>query len=172
MKKTLYTIALGAALACALGSCKTSEENYRSAYEIAKAKSTEGLTQEEISGFAREEAVPRTVYKGDSIPLRTEYLTREDGGNDGRPMRYNVIAASFRQIFNARSLFTRIHDAGYPSAIILRDRNSHYYVSLMTTASLDSAVSLLRSLQDNPGKAPAPMRSPFPYIMQNASVNN
>lgn len=170
MKKILYAAAVGVFALSTLQSCKTSEENYRAAYEITKAKQTEGLTQEEIAGFAREEAIPRTLYKGDSIPLKTEYLTRVEGGDDNRQLRYNVIVASFRQLFNARSLYTRLHDNGYPTAILLRDSQSRYYIGAETTASLDSALLTLRTLQDSPSEAPVPIRAPYPYILQNASL--
>lgn len=170
MRNLLYILALGAAMACALPSCKTSEENYRAAYEITKAKKTEGLTQEEIAGFAREEAIPKTLYRGDSIPLRAEYLVMKEGGADGKALRYNVIVASFKQIFNARSVYNRLREGGYSSAILLADRNSRYFIGATTTASLDSAVTLLRTFQADPSASPVPMRSPYPYILQNASA--
>lgn len=79
MKQNLLTTIAAAAIIASAPSCKTTEENYRTAYEITKAKKNEGLTGEEISGFAREEAIPRTLYKGDSISLKAEYLTRVEG---------------------------------------------------------------------------------------------
>ena len=112
----LTTIAALAAIA--FPSCKTTEENYRNAYEVAKAKQTEGLTADEIAGLQREEAMPRTVYNGDSIPLKGMYVKHIEGGVDNKALRYNVIVASFRQQFNARSLMTRLRDNGYPDAVL------------------------------------------------------
>lgn len=157
----LTTIAAFAAIA--FPSCKTTEENYRNAYEVAKAKQTEGLTADEIAGLQREEAMPRTVYNGDSIPLKGMYVKHIEGGVDNKALRYNVIVASFRQQFNARSLMTRLRDNGYPDAVLLADKDGRYYIGTLTTASLDSAVSVLHSLSES---SPVALRTPYPYILQ------
>ncbi len=157
----LTTIAALAAIA--FPSCKTTEENYRNAYEVAKAKQTEGLTADEIARLQREEAMPRTVYNGDSIPLKGMYVKHIEGGVDNKALRYNVIVASFRQQFNARSLMTRLRDNGYPDAVLLADKDERYYIGALTTASLDSAVSALHSLSES---SPVTLRAPYPYILQ------
>lgn len=94
-------------------SCKTTEENYRSAYEVAKARQTEGLTDREIAAMQREESLPKVVYKGDSIPLKSVYVKWVEGGAGGTALRYNVVVNSFKQQFNARSVLMRLRDAGY-----------------------------------------------------------
>ena len=82
MRRLTIAVAVTALLGLMLGSCKTTEENYQRAYDIAKAKKTEGLTAEEISGFKREAETPKTVYKGDSIPLKAMYVSWVEGGVD------------------------------------------------------------------------------------------
>ena len=57
-------------LASMLPSCKTSEDNYRKAYQAAVEKQNEAYTGEEVSLMAREEAIPRTLFRGDSIPMK------------------------------------------------------------------------------------------------------
>ena len=89
------------AAASALSGCKTTEANYRQAYERALEKRNEGLTQEEIAAIAREEAIPRTLFRGDSIPLKGMYVKCVEGGVDGKALKYNVVVASFKQRFNA-----------------------------------------------------------------------
>lgn len=146
-----------------LQACKTTEENYRAAYDVAKAKKDEGLTNEEITGMLREEAMPKSVYKGDSIPLKGLYVRYVEGGIDDRALRYNVVAASFMQQFNAHSVFTRLRDGGYPNPVILEDKDGRYYVAALTTASLDTAVATLRQLQS---ASPVSLRPPYPYILE------
>lgn len=155
--------AIAAIAALALTACKTTEENYRNAYETAKAKRTEGLTPEEIAGIQREEAMPKTVFKGDSIPLKGMYVKHVYGGVNNKALTYNVIVASFRQQFNAGSLMSRLRDNGYPHAVLLSDKDGRFYIGTLTTASLDSAVTALNALSTNP---PLPLHSPFPYILK------
>lgn len=163
MRKLVYSVAAIAVSFAVLTGCKTTEENYQRAYEVAKAKKTEGLTQAEIAGLQREEAMPKTVFKGDSIPLKGMYVRRVDGGVNGVAMKYNVVVGSFKQDFNARSVFERMRNGGYADAVLLADRDGRYYIGAVTTASLDSAVEVLRRLD---ASSPVVLRSPFPYILQ------
>ena len=73
IRRFIPLIVVAAIGAAAFTGCKTTEANYQAAYEKALAKRTEGLTEEELAGFRREEAMPKTVYKGDSIPLKGMY---------------------------------------------------------------------------------------------------
>lgn len=161
--KIIRFLSLAIITAFSLASCKTTEENYRSAYETAKARQTEGLTTEEIAGLQREEAMPKTVYNGDSIPLKGLYVRHVEGGNSNKALRYNVIVASFRQQFNARSMMKRLRENGYPNAVLLSDKDERYYIGTLTTTSLDSAVTALRAL---PTDTQLHLRSPYPYILQ------
>ena len=144
-------------------SCKTTEENYRSAYEVTKARQTQGLTDREIAAMQREESLPKVVYKGDSIPLKSVYVKWVEGGAGGTALRYNVVINSFKQQFNARSVLTRLRDAGYATPLLLEDKTGRYYVAASTTASLDTALTTLRSLEQT---SPVPLRPPYPYILQ------
>lgn len=163
MKKFIYMLLSAALLTVALTGCKTTEENYRKAYEVAQAKKYDGLTEAEVSALKREEAMPKTVFKGDSIPLKGMYVKWVEGGKGDMAFRYNVIVASFRQRFNAGSAFSRMREGGYPDAVLLADRDERYYVAAVTTESLDSAVSVLRALEEN---SPVALREPYPYILQ------
>lgn len=73
--KQFRTLSAAAAVALLLAAngCKTTEANYRAAYEKAVARQNEGLTPEELQGFEREKAVPVSIWRGDSIPLRARY---------------------------------------------------------------------------------------------------
>ncbi len=143
--------------------CKTTEENYSAAYEIAKQKKEAGLTSEEISGMRREESMPKTVYRGDSIPLKGMYVKKVEGAD---PQMYTVVVASFKQLFNSQSVFKRLKSAGGLTAdpVLLQDpRDKKYYVGAVTTASLDSAVSALRALEQS---SPVALKSPYPFILR------
>ncbi|MDY3857929.1 MAG: SPOR domain-containing protein [Muribaculaceae bacterium] len=160
MRKLLYIVLL----ALAVTACKTTEANYRAAYEKAKAKQSQGLTQEEIVGFAREEAMPKSVYHGDSIPLKRMYAsTVRETDTTTAAARYSVALVSFSQRFNAGSAADRLRGLGYDGARILVDREKKYHVICGSSASLDTAVTLLRAVEARP---PFAVNPPYPTIIE------
>ena len=162
--KKIFRVAVSVMVIEALfAGCKTTEENYRSAYEKAYQKRTEGLSNEEIAGFAREEAMPKTVFRGDSIPLRAVYVKCEEGGIDGNVLPYNVVVASFKQKFNASSVYKRLMDNGYQHTSILVDKDGRFYVAAKTDSTLEASVSSLKRIE---AEKPLPMGAPYPYILQ------
>lgn len=144
--------------------CKTTEENYRKAYETALEKQNEGYTSDEITQMAREEAIPRTLFNGDSIPLKGMYVsTVKLDPPVTAASRYNVIVATFKQKFNAMSVLTRLRDAGYNNGRLLIDRDQTFYVAASTTDTLKNAVATLKELEKS---SPVVMKSPCPYILR------
>jgi len=161
---TIIFVAATIIIGFALPSCKTTEENYRKAYEATVDKQNEGYTAQELSEMAREEAIPRAVYKGDSIPLKGVYVnTVKLDPPVASALRYNVVVATFKQKFNAMSVLSRLREAGYENCRLLIDKDQLYYVAASTTGSLDDAVTTLRNLQES---SPVTMRPPFPYILR------
>lgn len=164
--KQFRTLSAAAAMALLLvaNGCKTTEANYRAAYEKAVARQNEGLTPEELQGFEREKAVPVSIWRGDSIPLRARYArTMAETPQTTAAARYNIIVAEFTQRFNATSAAERARTGGYPDARVLFDNEKRYYVSAVSAATLDSAVVLLHHVDSAP---PMPMRTPCPYILE------
>lgn len=156
---TLALLAVGAT-----SSCKTSEENYKKAYEAAVEKQNEGYTDEEIINMAREEAIPRTVYKGDSIPIKGVYVnTVKLDPPVNAALRYNIVVATFKQRFNAMSVLDRLRAAGHNDGRLLIDKDQTYYVAAYTTDTLANAVETLRLIEKEP---PVAMKSPCPYILR------
>jgi|InofroStandDraft_1065614.scaffolds.fasta_scaffold00138_68 hypothetical protein len=162
-KRLIQTILLAAA-AVTLHCCKTSEENYKKAYQAAIEKQNEGYTEEEILNMAREEAIPRAVFNGDSIPMKGAYVNSVKLDPPvAAASRYNVIVATFKQKFNAMSVLDRLRDSGYDDGRLLIDRDQTYYVAASTTDTLARAVETLRQLQKS---SPVAMKSPCPYILR------
>lgn len=164
MKIKLFHIIPTLLVVMTLGGCKTTEENYRRAYEAAVAKQNEAFTADEIASINHEEAIPKSVYKGDSIPLKGVYVsTVKVDPPVTAALRYNLIVATFKQKFNAMSVLERLRASGYDDVRLLIDRDQLYYVDAVSTDSLDKAVEALRKIRKNP---PLQMRSPCPYILQ------
>lgn len=157
-------IAIAAVAAMALPACKTTEANYRAAYEKTVARQNEAFDPAELREISREEAMPKTVYHGDSIPLKGEYVRPvEENGTTPQVLRYNIVTASFTQRFNALSALKRIRDNGYPGAILLTNGKKQFIVDAFTTNDLDSAVAVYRRMAANP---PYQLQSPYPYILK------
>ncbi len=163
MKKIFFAIA---ALGLLAAGCRTTEKNYREAYEKALEKRDEGLTAEERLALERERATPKSVYRGDSIPLKAMWVNTVAETSASAAKEYNVVTGSFRQQFNATSAMKRLREGSYPGAFLLIDAEKNFIVAARTTESLDSAVAALDTLRE---KSPIPLRAPYPFILRKAS---
>lgn len=170
--KTRFLICTIAALAL-LTACKTTEANYRNAYDTVVAhqreKSGDPDTPElQSTGTAATRQVE--IAQGITVPVTTVWLsvTKEADVTPVKDVRkYNVTVARFRQAFNARQMLGRLHNSGYPSALILKT-NDAYYVATSTTASPDSAAAAMRAAEADTTMR---LRPPFPYILIPAHLN-
>jgi hypothetical protein len=162
--KLYASLMLAALTLTAVTSCKTTEENYKNAYEVALEKHNEGYTDDEIKNMAHEEAIPKTVYKGDSIPLKGAYVsTVKLDPPVSTTLQFNVVVATFKQKFNATSVMNRLKEAGYEDARLLIDRDQTYYVAATTSSTISDAVASLKEIS---AKAPISFHSPCPYILR------
>lgn len=163
MRKLLICIAVLGVIATG---CRTTEKNYREAYEKALEKRDEGLTEEERLAIAREQATPKSVYCGDSIPLKAMWVNTVAETSKTAALEYNIVTGTFKQQFNANSAMRRLREGGYPDAFLLIDADKNFIVAASTTSSLDTAVSRLRALE---ASSPVPLRPPYPFILRKAS---
>lgn len=151
--------------------CRTSEANYREAYEKTIAGRDSSLSVDStIYGAVRREAKMRNMAlaDGSSVPVHTQHvrITEGGGGINENLRRYNVVVGRFKQLFNARSLRNRLVDGNiYPHAFVVETSEPYYYVVAHSDVSLDSAAYFMRHLPDN---VPA-MREPLPFILDATS---
>lgn len=152
----------------ALTGCKTTEANYRAAYETAKERANTGGLDSTVYARIRHEARPGTVKVGnDTMPLVTQNVkpTAIDGITE--PLsRYNIVVAQFKQLFNAKSMVGRLKATGYTDASIVETKEPLYYV---IASSHNDAASALKGLESIKSQPPLPMRDPFPWVLQPAS---
>ncbi|WP_303023672.1 SPOR domain-containing protein [Duncaniella muris] len=129
-------------------SCKTSESNYRQAYETAVAKNREASgVDSTIYARIRNSAQTSDLIAGsDTLPMRTEYVGYTENGGASREMlkRYNVVVGQFKQKFNAREMRARLQANGYPDAFIIHTREPLYYVCTATSRPLRKPPRLLK----------------------------
>lgn len=167
MKSTKLIVAAAVLALTGVAGCKTSEKNYRDAYEIAKQKQTSG--DEDIADMTqrvKDSRMPRpTMVEGDSLMMLTEAVgyPKDGGATRENVRRYNVVVGKFKQIFNAKAMRTRLMDAGYKDAMVLSDRFNEYYVVAATCSTPAEAKAVISRIG---GDSSLKLQAPFPWVLR------
>lgn len=166
----LLPLAAAAITLLAVG-CKTTESNYRQAYETAVTKNREssGVDSTIYARIRNSAKMSELVAGSDTLPLRTEYIGyTEDGGSSREHLkRYNVVVGQFKQVFNARQMRARLQGSGYADAFIVHTREPLYYVCTATCATPEEAAAAFRRVTDDKSIV---LRSPLPFILRPAHL--
>lgn len=160
MKKLALLILVLATLAA----CRTTEANYREAYEKTVA-AHDAVGEGHDYGAVRRPLAAQAVISGaDTIPVVMERVSAvgNSNGESHEVLAYNVVAGRFKQKFNAFSLCDRLIQAGYMDAFVVQDAEPHYYIVAGTFATAKDAQAALDRLKAD---APVAMASPLPYIL-------
>lgn len=165
MKK--LTVVLGA-VALLATACKTSEANYRAAYEKAvEARRAEQSVDSTVYGGVRRQANTRSVEvrPGLNVDVRVQHVrvTEGGGGINENLRRYGVVVGQFKQRFNAISLRDRLVAAGYPAAFVVETAEPYYFILLGSYSELPEAYAAMESFAAKPAVA---MKEPLPFILQ------
>ena len=165
----LHLLIAAIAALCAI-SCKTTEENYRKAYEAAaqQQRDATGLDST-IYGRIRNQAVTSWLAVGsDSLPVRREYIGYTDGGGASRDniRRYNIVVGQFKQVFNARQMRQRLIDGGYDGAMIVHTREPLYYVIAASVPTPEEARKVWQRITTDRSLV---LKSPLPFILTPAN---
>lgn len=163
------TILIAALAALAISSCKTTEANYRSAYETTVAHQRErqgGLDTPELTATGALTPRPTEVSNGVTLPIATAWLRNEHNSNVTTRLdsvkRYNIVVARFRQSFNAGQMLSRLRRENYPEALVLKTADN-YYVATSTTANPDTALARIRAVAADSSLR---LKAPFPFILR------
>lgn len=167
MRKLLLIILLATVI---LTGCKTSEKNYRAAYEVAKQKMNESAVDSTVLARISQAELPKeTVVDGDTLPMRTFPIgyAKDGGASKEVVKRYNVVVGQFRQIFNAKAMRERLVSSGYPGAFVLNDRDQNYYVVAASCSTpAEAGQQLERVRKDNS----ISLKAPLPWILRPAHL--
>lgn len=167
--KHLLKIIVTACCLCALAltGCKTTEKNYRSAYELAKSKQDEtGGVDSTIYAKMRPQGHAMTIMAGaDSLKMYTVTIgfTKDLGATTASVKRYNVVVGQFKQVFNAKEMRNRMLQHGYEGAMVVHTREPLYYVVAQSCETPEEAAAVIKRLADDPGIV---VRAPFPWILR------
>ncbi len=155
------------ASALLLCACKTTEANYKAAYETTVAHQREKASDDhdgmKIAGVP--DPIVTQIGNGISLPITTTWIGRskEPGVADLDTVgKYNIVIARFRQIFNARQMQSRLQKTGYPEALILKTTDA-YFVATATTSIPDSAASCLSKVESD---TTLRLRPPYPFVLR------
>ncbi len=150
----------------ALIGCKTTEENYRRAYERSQKSESADIDSTIYGRIRREASEELYTIGGDTVNLRREYVALTNGQDviDANAIkRYSIVAARFKQLFHAKSACSRFKDAGYGESFIVETREPLYYVVIASTPDVTEARELLRKVEQNP---PFKLQENMPFILR------
>lgn len=154
-----------------LAGCKTTESNYRQAYETAVNKNREssGIDSTIYAKIRNSAQTSDLIVGGDSLPVRTEYIGYTDDGGASRETigRYNIVVGQFKQIFNARQMRARLQAGGYEGAFIVHTREPLYYVCTSACATPEEALEAYRRVLTDKSIV---LRSPLPFLLHPAHI--
>lgn len=148
MRKFIFVIALVAA--AVLTSCKTTEANYRAAYDVAKARQIERQADDDYDDETKrllarnkERGVTTHIIGNDTIKVTTLFVKMTYGTTDRVP-RYSVVLNQFSQIFNAKAMCNRLRENGYPDAYVFQSATPEYFVAASGSNDINDMVQMLR----------------------------
>lgn len=148
--------------------CKTTEANYRAAYDKAMAgRDSTAALEQTIYGKQRPMGGRTAVTEsGDTALVKTLPVAVTEGGGGIREWLgpYSVVVGQFKQVFNAKSMRERLADAGYPRAFVVQTAEPYYYVIL---SSHDSEAEAIKAANSIPDKFPVTLKSPLPFVLHN-----
>lgn len=167
MRKILITAC--AVLAICITGCRTTEANYRAAYEKARDKQMDTGNSISTQGL-KNELIPKDMkFNGVTLPVRTEPLgvTKDSGADQADLKLYNVVVATFRQRFNAFSMAKRLKESGYELPFVVHNRLGAYYVVAGSVSNPEAARLLLDRVKEDNTMS---LKSPFPYVLRSAHL--
>lgn len=163
--KIIKTICVVSIFVLIAVSCRTTEKNYREAYELAKGTGT--IQDTLIANLIAEDQAPVEVeVAGRIMKMRKEYVSIVTDKDVTKDMlkRFNVVVGRFKQLFNARSMATRMSSLGYSSFVVVDRTSSYFVVAAATDMSEEALVMYEKVLSDNR----VVYKTPFPWVLEPA----
>jgi hypothetical protein len=170
MKKLLFMAAT--ALMLLTTGCKTTEQDYQRAYDrtIAANDSTRTDFKDTVYGRYRRAVRDEQIKVGnDTIDTRIVdvSVTKDTGATNSTLKRYCVVAAEFKQLFNAKSMQDRLIEQGNKDAFITETAEPFYYILAGSYDTLDEALAHIKRLR---AQQVIKFKEPAPYVMQPARL--
>lgn len=152
-----------------LSSCRTTEANYRAAYEATKssqavAASDDGLDENtrRMLNLDKKQHQYVQIVGQDSLNITNVFAILEEGSVENVP-QFSVVANAFSQLFNAKALMKRLQEAGFDNSYIFKTATPDYYVAAGGSDNVADIPAIRNALEKagNPGS-----RAGFPAIVR------
>ncbi len=152
-----------------LSSCRTTEANYRAAYETTKSSQAAAVADDGLDENTRrmlnlnkKQHQYVQIVGQDTLNITNVFAVLEEGPVETVP-QFSVVANAFSQLFNARALMKRLQEAGFKNAYIFKTATPDYYVSAGGSDNVADipAISNALAKSGNPGS-----RAGFPAIVR------
>lgn len=162
-----------AALGVSVSGCKTTEANYRSAYETALRHQQErqdaGVPEGvELRNTGALEPKPVEI-DGVTLPMVTAWVLTADKAV--APLdslgKFTVVVAQFKQVFNASQMKKRLSDNPCYSPLLLKLSDGSYLVGVNTT---DDPVVAMREYEKVKADSSVFLKSPFPFVFRTGQI--
>lgn len=150
---------------CVAVSCRTTEANYREAYErTLEARRNAAAIDSTVYGEVRRQMDARVVELPDGrkveVMSQAVRVSENGGGLNENLHRYNVVVGRFKQFFNANSLRQRIGDSILPGTFVVETSEPYYYVVAGSYDTVTQAKDALDALSES-----LPLKAPLPFIL-------
>lgn len=163
MKKTIIGIAV---MLLGLSACKTTEANYRAAYDktIAAREAQDDDDDNIYGGIQRRMSSTYVLDGRDSVAVSVKHVSLVTDADQSKAemKKYNLIGGQFKQRFNAMSLSRRYADAGWPDAFVVQTAEPYYYIVVGTYDTISEARQAEAKLKSD---SPVELHQPLPFIL-------
>lgn len=167
MKTPVKLMAWGTGVMIAVLSigCKTTEANYRAAYEKAVSARETDERETIYGGASRQLGSKVMVEKGDTAEIMIKHVSPvvAKGAKAPEVKKYMLVVGEFKQLFNAESMCKRFIASGYSSAIVVQTAEPYYYIVAESFDSIKDVKLALETIEKN---TPFPLKAPAPFILR------
>ncbi len=152
-------------LLCLIQGCKTTEANYRAAYEKAVSARESDERETIYGGASRQLGSKIMVEKGDTAEIMIKHVSPvvASGAKAPEVKKIMLVVGEFKQLFNAESMCKRFVDAGYPTALVVQTAEPYYYIVADSFDTIKEANASLDAIKNN---APFPLKTPAPFLLR------
>lgn len=164
------------AAAIILPSCRSAEKkqsDYSKAYQIAIAAVEKKRMADSDLSYDEYQAMLEASYPkfrdvaGEQVRMSGKFVKLSEGQDSITLKKYNASVAEFRQLFNARSLASRLREAGYTETFVVETTEPIYYVVTATADTPEATLPAIhRLLEDNN----IVKKQPYPIILVAGNV--
>lgn len=171
-RKLITTVWLLALLLCV--GCKTTEQNYKNAYETARQHQAERQGVDLPDGATlKNPDVPDprpVVIDGVELPMVTAWVLTADKAVTPLDSlgKFTVVVAQFKQIFNASQMRDRLASSNGLKPVILKMANGYYLVGAYTTNDPSQALEDYNRIKDDKSIM---LKEPFPFIFRTGQLS-